>query len=89
MAGKKGSFVALKEFVAKVQRQLGEKVRLIRSDNGGEFDSGEAQGWYRSRGIIHQRSTVYTPELNGTVERFIRTAKEMISTSKASDGTNP
>jgi hypothetical protein len=80
MAGKKGSFEALKEFIAKVQRQLGEKVRFIRSDNGGEFDSGDAQGWYRSRGIIHQRSTVYTPELNGTVERFIRTAKEMMST---------
>jgi transposase InsO family protein len=40
---------------------------------------GEAEQWYRKKGIIHQLTTPYTPELNGTIERFMRTTKEMIS----------
>jgi transposase InsO family protein len=86
MAGKKPSFEALRTFVAKVERQLGQKVRFIRSDNGMEFDKGDAQEWYRKKGIIHQVSTVYTPELNGTIERFMRTTKEMIATMIADSG---
>jgi transposase InsO family protein len=64
MAGKKPSFEALRTFVANVERQLEQKVRSIRSDNGMEFEKGDAQEWYRKKGIIHQVSTVYTPELN-------------------------
>jgi transposase InsO family protein len=79
MVGKRPSFEALKVFVAKIERQLGEKVRFVRSDNGMEFDKNEAQQWYQQQGIIHQLSTVYTPELNGTIERFMRTTKEMIA----------
>ena len=80
MIGRKPAFEALQAFVAKVERQLGEKVRFIRSDNGVEFVKGEANEWYHKKGIIHQVSTPYTPELNGTIERFMRTSKEMIST---------
>jgi transposase InsO family protein len=86
MIGKAASFEELKSFTKLVERQLGEKVRFIRSDNGGEFDSTMAREWYRSKGIIHQRTTVYTPELNGTVERFMRTIKGMISAMVADAG---
>jgi hypothetical protein len=51
-----------------------------------EFDKGDAQLWYRLKGIIHQLSTVYTPELNGTIERFMRTTKEMIASMIADSG---
>ena len=54
-------------------------VRFVRSDGGGEFGSLEAQAWYRETGIQHQVSPPYTPELNGVIERFMRTAKEMIT----------
>jgi transposase InsO family protein len=40
---------------------------------------GKAEQWYRKKGMIHQLTTPYTPELNGTIERFMRTAKGMIS----------
>jgi transposase InsO family protein len=79
MVGRKPALEALKDFVVKVERQLGEKVRFIRTDNGTEFVKAEAEQWYRKKGIIHQLTTPYTPELNGTIERFMRTAKEMIS----------
>jgi transposase InsO family protein len=70
---------ALVPMVGKIERRLGEKVRFVRSDKDMEFDKNEAQQWYRQQGIIHQLSTVYTPELNGTIERFMRMTKEMIA----------
>jgi hypothetical protein len=79
MVGGKPALEALKDFVVKVERQLGEKVRFTRTDSGTEFVKGEAEQWYRKKGIIHQLTTPYTPGLNGTIERFMRTTKEMIS----------
>lgn len=78
MKGRKATLDIMKEFIAKLETQLGEKVRFIRSDNGPELVSGAAKEWYKSKGIIHQVSPRYTPELNGTSERFIRTIKEMV-----------
>ena len=80
MIGKNTAFEKLCEFVITLERQVDSRVRFIRTDNGGEFTSGQADEWYRRTGIIHQISTPYTPELNGTVERFMRTSKEMMST---------
>jgi transposase InsO family protein len=79
MVGRKHALEALKDFVVKVERQLGEKVRFIRADNGTEFVKSEAEQWYRKKGIIHQLTTPYTPGLNGTIERFTRTTEEMRS----------
>jgi transposase InsO family protein len=42
----------------------GEKVRFIRTDNGTEFVKGEAEQWYCKKGIIHQFTTPYTPEVD-------------------------
>lgn len=78
MKGRKPGMGLLKEFVTRIETQLGSKVRFIRSDNGTEFVSHAANEWYTAKGIIHQLSPRYTPELNGTIERFIRTVKEMI-----------
>ena len=72
------AFIHLKAFIQRLERQLGEKVRFIRSDGGGEFDSGPARFWYTQTGIQHQITPHYTPELNGVVERANRTVKEMI-----------
>ncbi|KAI5449158.1 hypothetical protein NCC49_005245 [Naganishia albida] len=78
MKGRKPVMGLLKEFVARIETQLGERVRFIWSDNGPELVSEAAKEWYASRGIIHQLSLRYRPELNGTSERYIRTVKDMI-----------
>ena len=65
------------EFRGKICVQRGKTCRL--SDS-------EANEWYRRKGIIHQLSTTYTPELNGTIERFMRTSKEMIGTMTVDSG---
>jgi hypothetical protein len=69
----------MKEFITLLERQLDVKVRFIRTDGGLEYASIEAIKWYTLKGIIHQVSPRYTPELNGVAERFNRTLKEMAS----------
>jgi hypothetical protein len=41
-----------------VERQFECKVKVIRSDNGPEF---LLKDFYDEKGIIHQRSCVYSP----------------------------
>jgi hypothetical protein len=45
--GSKAEAMRVVKEVAKLERQLGERVRVIRSDGGTEFGSGEAIEWYR------------------------------------------
>jgi transposase InsO family protein len=71
---------AVKEAVAKLERQLGERVRVIRTDAGTEFGGGEGVEWFKTAGIQHYTTPGYTPELNGAAERMVRTLKEMTST---------
>jgi hypothetical protein len=54
MVGRESALEGLKDFVVNVKGQLGEKIRFIRTDNGMEFVKGEAEQWYRNKGIIHQ-----------------------------------
>lgn len=48
----------VKSFISMVERQFECKVEKIRSDNGPKFILME---FYDEKGIIHQRSCVYTP----------------------------
>ena len=64
--------VALQNFVATVKNQKREGVRCIRTDNGGEYLSGELQGWLNKEGIKHEKST----QQNGVAERTNRTLME-------------
>ena len=56
----------------------GHKVRIIRSDNGGEYVNDALQTWMRERGIGQQLTTPHTPQLNGVSERFNRTVMEKV-----------
>ena len=59
------AFCAYKSFVEN-QTQL--KVKVIRSDNGGEFVSQEWEAFNEKNGIFHQKSTIYTPQQNAEDE---------------------
>ena len=56
----------LKTFISYVETQLDTKIKVIRSDNGFEFNM---PSFFNSKGIIHQTTCVETPEQNGIVER--------------------
>ena len=58
---------SLKEFFKMVERQFGKKIKVVQSDNGGEFMC--MKTYFTSEGILHQTSCVYSPLQNGRVER--------------------
>lgn len=62
----------LMEYVNRQERQTGNKVRKIRSDNGGEFKNEKLYQFCKSKGIIQQYTTPYSPQSNGVAERMNR-----------------
>jgi len=66
MKSKSEASAKVKRFVCMIENQFEKKVKSIRSGNGPEF---LLQEFYVERGILHQRSCVYTPQQNGRVER--------------------
>lgn len=69
-------FEKFKEFDVLVQNQTGNKVKVLRSDNGTEYTCGILQNYIKNRGIIHEFSSPYIHEQNGRAEREIRTITE-------------
>lgn len=59
-----------------VERQSGRKVKVLRTDNGGEYTSQEFEGYLKMEGIIHQTTIPGTPQQNGVAERFNRVIME-------------
>ncbi|CAI7876180.1 unnamed protein product, partial [Closterium sp. NIES-53] len=74
----KGEIAAavLKEWMPRAQRQSGHKVKVIRTDNGGEFIGADFEAVLKKKGIQHQLTVPYNPQQNGMAERFNRTLQE-------------
>ena len=53
-------------FISYVENHFQTTVKIIRSDNGAEF---AMTNFFSSKGIIHQKTCIETPEQNGIVER--------------------
>ncbi|TYZ68672.1 hypothetical protein PybrP1_006765 [[Pythium] brassicae (nom. inval.)] len=56
------------EFTLLMENQLGQRLKSVRSDNGGEFMNRPFARLFHDRGIIHQRSTPYSPQQKGVAE---------------------
>lgn len=65
-----------KEFKQEVENQLDAHIKVLRTDNGLEYDNKAFTDYLKGAGIIHQTTTPYTPEQNGTAERMNRTLVE-------------
>ncbi|SGZ29649.1 BQ5605_C050g12465 [Microbotryum silenes-dioicae] len=53
-----------------VEKMTGRKIKRVRTDNGTEFTNKLIGADFQSQGILHETSAPYTPQQNGTVERF-------------------
>ncbi|KAE9023480.1 hypothetical protein PR003_g13857 [Phytophthora rubi] len=75
---KKKSEVAskLKEFMRFYEKQWGERLMCLRSDNGTEFVNKDVARICTLNGIMHQRTVPYSPQQNGVAERVNRTIME-------------
>jgi hypothetical protein len=76
LQSKHQTFKYFKEFQKMVENQQSKKIKLLRSDSGGEYCSIEMENYLKECGIVHQRTTAYTPESNGLSERFNRSIVE-------------
>ncbi|CAI7924999.1 unnamed protein product [Closterium sp. NIES-54] len=66
----------LKEWMPRAQRESSHKVKVIRTDNGGEFIGADFEAVLKKKGIQHQLTVPYNPQQNGVAERFNRTLQE-------------
>ncbi|CAI7747077.1 unnamed protein product, partial [Closterium sp. NIES-54] len=68
--------VIIEEWLPMVERESGKRVKVIRSDRGGEVLGAEFRSWLKWHGIKQQLTTAYTPQSNGVAERANRTIIE-------------
>ena len=68
-----------------VENQLNKKIKVLRSDRGGEYESPFVDVCVQ-HGIIYETKTPYSPQSNGVVERKNRTLKEMMNAMLISSG---
>jgi transposase InsO family protein len=63
------AFDYFKIYKAEVENQLERTIKCPRSDRGGEYFSKIFDEFCEEYGIIHERTSPYSPESNGITER--------------------
>ncbi|GBN44324.1 Retrovirus-related Pol polyprotein from transposon TNT 1-94, partial [Araneus ventricosus] len=59
------------------RNKFGRTLKVLRSDNGGEYIGKEIEDFLKEQGIVHQLTVPYSPQQNGVSERKNRTLIEM------------
>jgi transposase InsO family protein len=68
LASKSGASEAIKRIQAAAEKQSGRTLKVIRTNNGGEFTSLDFASYCVDEGIGCHFSAPYTPQQNGVVE---------------------
>ena len=66
------------EALAHLERQSESHVKILRTDNGLEYCGSILVNFLKRSGIIHERTSKYTPQGNGRSERFNRSLMEAV-----------
>lgn len=69
-------FDKFKQFKVLVENQTNKRIKILRSDNGGEYTSSVFQAYLKANGIRHQTTVPGSPQQNGVAERANRTVLE-------------
>ena len=70
-------FTEFQKFKVKAEKQSGQKLKILRTDGGGEYNSAEFQKFCEENGIEHEVTAPYTSQHNGLAERRNRTLLDM------------
>ncbi|KAJ9565483.1 hypothetical protein OSB04_001449 [Centaurea solstitialis] len=73
------AFEAFKIYKAEVENQNEKRIKILRSDRGGEYFNHEFDTFCEENGIKHERTSPFTPQQNGLAERKNRTLVEMVN----------
>ena len=76
MRNKSEVFSKFAHFVNMAENKTDSRIKVLRSDNGGEYKSAKFVRFCADRGIIQKFTPPYTPKLNGVAERMNRTLVE-------------
>jgi transposase InsO family protein len=71
-------FSKFKEFKALIENLSERNIKILRSDNGGEYTSKEFVNFCKDVGIKRELNTPYNPQQNGVAERKNRTILEVV-----------
>ena len=71
-------FDKFKEFKALVENQAEKKIKVLRTDNGGEFCGNEFEEFYKKCGIERKKTTPYTPQHSSFQKRMNMTLMEKV-----------
>ena len=74
------AFTIFKSFKAHVEVESGCKIKILRSDRGGEYTLNEFRDYCKKNGIKQQFTIACTPEQNGIAERKNWTILDMTRT---------
>lgn len=74
---KSAAFSIFKKWKAMVERESGHKLKILRSDRGGEYTSNIFKSYCSEEGIRQQFTAAYSPQQNGIAERKNRTILDM------------
>ena len=72
------TFACFQQFLSSVENQSGKKVKVLRSDNGGEYISKEFADFCVDKDIKREFTAPYTPAQNGVAERMNHTIQERL-----------
>ena len=86
MKTKDESFSKFVIYKTEVENQLERKIKIIRSDRGGEYSSNQLAQYCEENGIIHEETAPYSPQSNGVSERKNRTLVDMVKCMLSSSG---
>lgn len=76
---KKGDVLGeIKKWIVEVEKQTGQQLKRIRTDNGLEFCSKNWTDFCNSEGIRHETTMIYTPQQNGVMECLNRTLLDLV-----------
>lgn len=73
---KSQAFEAFTEWKTMIEKQTGFTVKRLRDDKGGEFVGHKWEDYLKEHGILHEKTTVNTPQSNGFAERGNRKIEE-------------
>ena len=75
-------------YKTEVENQLNKKIKMLRSYQGGEYESPFVD-FCAQHVIIHETTSSYSPQSNGVAERNNRSVKEMMNTMLISTSDLP
>ena len=69
-------------FYAMIQNQFSSKLRVIRSDNDGEYVNQRFRTYFEHHGLVHETSCPQTSQQNGIAKRkhrhILETARSLL-----------